>query len=1057
MSSSSSSLSNDRPTKRRKIDQSGDNLDDDERVHVNGSIVRVSLDNFMTYDHADVYPGPNLNVLIGPNGSGKSSIVCAIALGLAGKTSVLGRARDFSDFIKHGCSQASIEIELKNRDGENTVIRREMTLGSKSCVWYCNGRKVTKTQIAKITKKLNIQVDNLCQFLPQDKVVSFAAMDSKKLLVETEKAISEKLFTMHDQLAKLQKTHTDTGKSLYQDKKRIDELVKKNEALETDVARFKKIEKYRNLKKDMESYMPWLDVIDAQGELKETKRLYQRINQELEELKATIQPKKDLLDQALQQYNKSSETLEKYKKNLSALEKQRHSVEEKIESYVEDIDKEHDNMKRLKHQAKNDKRKREETQSKINEYKEKLASMRDPREILDRIREIKEEVRLISLEERKQHEAKYTLESKIREIDFQIRTAKKKLEEFGRQKNRIKNKVYRDFSHVGEALNWINEHQSQLKGRVYGPVILEMRPYNEQYAQYIENYVPPAVLIKTFIPVDPDDRDFLHEHLIRRQKKNINLTYIPPHIINSELEQTDINHFKRYGFECYLSDTFDAEPVIKQVLNRNNNLHMVLVGTNEAEKNLEAISQDPYCQLFLTPESFYSSRRSKYGNRNVSVSSRALKPVRFFSPEADPSIIQDLENEILQCETNRSDLEQQIRELSGHQSQSQRDELENEKRSLETLDKQRFALESKIKQLEQVLSTFDDRKDLETQKEEIKNRIEKINKLQLRDIGAMFDVMKRIFALTGKIDLFYLKLVNLEARKDQLQQEYTESSHKLKEVNENINSIGREYQRKKDRLIELTRIADRGMKKDSETFKKYAGLERVQIEVALEKYETKISAIHLRDDGVVAQYEAREKEIADLREKYKEAEGAFVNKQNHMKQLREKWEPQLQELVERINEKFSLAFSEIGCEGVVELNKNSEGEEDDVENWGMEIKVKYRDNEELRKLDSHSQSGGERSVATMLYLISLQDITLSPFRLVDEINQGMDPYNERMIFDQVVRTACRPHTPQYFLITPKLLSNLNYSEKVTVLCVLNGPYVPEDWKMMEELEYLKSS
>lgn len=44
-----------------------------------------------TYDYSVVNPGTNLNMIVGANGTGKSSIVCAICLGLAGKTSVLGR------------------------------------------------------------------------------------------------------------------------------------------------------------------------------------------------------------------------------------------------------------------------------------------------------------------------------------------------------------------------------------------------------------------------------------------------------------------------------------------------------------------------------------------------------------------------------------------------------------------------------------------------------------------------------------------------------------------------------------------------------------------------------------------------------------------------------------------------------------------------------------------------------------------------------------------------------------------------------------------------------
>jgi len=92
-------------------------------------------------------------------------------------------------------------------------------------------------------------------------------------------------------------------------------------------------------------------------------------------------------------------------------------------------------------------------------------------------------------------------------------------------------------------------------------------------------------------------------------------------------------------------------------------------------------------------------------------------------------------------------------------------------------------------------------------------------------------------------------------------------------------------------------------------------------------------------------------------------------------------------------------------------------------------------------------------VSTMLYLISLQDLTPCPFRVVDEINQGMDPYNERMIFKQVVVTAGRPGLPQYFLITPKLLPDLDYTPNMTILCVFNGPWQlgQQEWdNLMQE-------
>jgi chromosome segregation ATPase len=59
-----------------------------------------------------------------------------------------------------------------------------------------------------------------------------------------------------------------------------------------------------------------------------------------------------------------------------------------------------------------------------------------------------------------------------------------------------------------------------------------------------------------------------------------------------------------------------------------------------------------------------------------------------------------------------------------------------------------------------------------------------------------------------------------------------------------------------------------------------------------------------------------------------------------------------------------------------------------VSKYGVEIMVKFRATEKLRRLTAQVQSGGERSVSTMLYLMALQELCPVPFRCVDEINQG---------------------------------------------------------------------
>ena len=53
----------------------------------------------------------------------------------------------------------------------------------------------------------------------------------------------------------------------------------------------------------------------------------------------------------------------------------------------------------------------------------------------------------------------------------------------------------------------------------------------------------------------------------------------------------------------------------------------------------------------------------------------------------------------------------------------------------------------------------------------------------------------------------------------------------------------------------------------------------------------------------------------------------------------------------------------------------------------------------------------------------------------------MDAVNERRVFDMLVQTSCKENSAQYFLLTPKLLPDLNYDENLTVLTVNNGSFM----------------
>lgn len=86
-----------------------------------------------------------------------------------------------------------------------------------------------------------------------------------------------------------------------------------------------------------------------------------------------------------------------------------------------------------------------------------------------------------------------------------------------------------------------------------------------------------------------------------------------------------------------------------------------------------------------------------------------------------------------------------------------------------------------------------------------------------------------------------------------------------------------------------------------------------------------------------------------------------------------------------------------------------------------------------------------------MYLMSLVEHARPPFSLVDEINQGMDQNYERAVHNSLVNVTCAASNAsnaavtsgQYFLVTPKLLTDLNYHPRLKVLCIFNGEWLPE--------------
>ena len=233
--------------------------------------------------------------------------------------------------------------------------------------------------------------------------------------------------------------------------------------------------------------------------------------------------------------------------------------------------------------------------------------------------------------------------------------------------------------------------------------------------------------------------------------------------------------------------------------------------------------------------------------------------------------------------------------------------------------------------------------------------------------------------------------------------------------------------------------------------------------VAMEEVQLKINSI-TKNPELLDRYEKTRKLIEEKQEELNSLKDAN-NTQAQLDRLAKNWEDRMSNILLKendcVNHKFQEYMKELDCAGEIKLNKNpskpsknSKRTQSDSEynfkDYGIEMLVRFRESTQLSVLSAHAHSGGERSVGTIMYLMALQDMMVSPFRCVDEINQGLDDRNERLVFRRIVHNATsKPksedgtdHSGQYFLITPKLLPNLTDMEQedVTILCIFNGPF-----------------
>jgi chromosome segregation protein len=261
-------------------------------------------------------------------------------------------------------------------------------------------------------------------------------------------------------------------------------------------------------------------------------------------------------------------------------------------------------------------------------------------------------------------------------------------------------------------------------------------------------------------------------------------------------------------------------------------------------------------------------------------------------------------------------------------------------------------------------------------------------KLEKNDIN--YDLIKELF----------LEIENYSNYKS----EKVLKEFKLELINEEINKINNDL----NNLLNL--LKDLEKKKPSEYFEPRSDLKEIEDEIKLIQFEIKNMG-EITDE--IPQKYIEYKNIYD--EINLKSFEINENKNKLLNELNERikaWKNNLIKILEDVNKEFSKILEYIEGVGNIEIHNI-----DDINNASLEIKVGFRENI-ARVLDSYSQSGGERTLATLAFLLSLQKYMKSPIRAIDEFDTHMDPLNKERATKLITSIVQNDPNLQYIIITP---------------------------------------
>jgi chromosome segregation ATPase len=290
----------------------------------------------------------------------------------------------------------------------------------------------------------------------------------------------------------------------------------------------------------------------------------------------------------------------------------------------------------------------------------------------------------------------------------------------------------------------------------------------------------------------------------------------------------------------------------------------------------------------------------------------------------------------------------------------------------------------------------------------------------------MSALTERIADTSGRLEDALTRLIDTNV-------EYEVSGFKRKLLTEEVADLQAQVRLAKEELDPMVATAE----------KAGAAVEspRKNLEIMLEigAVEEQMRPLSTLSSDVEKMYSSYAKVYEELKQK---ADQVAQNRQEVLSELDKRlarWRDVLSSFLEELTSRYSEILGTVGATGFVRLISSR-----DIEKCGVEIFVGFKGNKPTA-LDAFTQSGGERSIAMMAFLLSLQQHITSPFRAIDEFDVHMDPKNRELVTQLIMSSAGTMTGGQYVAITPGQV-NVTDSSHVIVVQNIAGTSVVSELK-----------